>query len=109
MQRLQAIAFLVILLVAPLSMVAQGASLARQEKQAQLMAQRDDCAHLALGICGCQRGPMAAFNLLAPMPDMVLPHSVHLPAMTILSPALRSSGFVVPLGYTPVAFHPPRS
>ena len=109
MRRLQAIALLVILSTAPLAMVAQGASLARQEQQMQWMAQRDDCAHMGLGFCGCQRGPMAALNLLVPMPNMVLPHAAQLPDLTVQCPSLRSSGSVVPLGYTPVEFHPPRS
>lgn len=108
MRRLQAIALTLLLLTAPLAMVAQGASLAHKNKQIWLNAQTDDCAHVPLGICGCQRGPMESLGLLAPMPDMVLPRAVQLPALTIQGPTLRSSGFVDPPGYAPVMFHPPR-
>ena len=109
MRRLQAIALLMILLTAPLAMVANGASLARQEMRMQLMAQRDDCSHMRFGICGCQRWPTGSFSLLTPIPDMVLPHTIQFPVLTIQNPSLCSSGLVVPPGYSPVAFHPPRA
>lgn len=108
MRFFQAIVLLVTLVTAPLAVVANAASFTRYQDQLQLMAQQDDCAHIPLGICGCERGPAPALSLISPLGEFVLPQPVPLPSLKISSPELRAPDFVVRWGFSPVAFHPPR-
>jgi hypothetical protein len=108
MRRLQAIALVVTLLLAPLAVLANAVSLARYEKQLRLAAQNDDCAHVSLGICGCEKGPLPVLSLVSPLPDMLLPRPVPFPALKIETPAFQALDLVAPSGFSPIAFHPPR-
>ncbi|HVB33372.1 MAG TPA: hypothetical protein VNJ52_03220 [Patescibacteria group bacterium] len=108
MRRIQAITIVLTLLMAPLALLANGAAVTRFQKELSLIAQQDDCAHIALGICGCHPVPVSALNLISPLPDIVLPRPLPLPLLERRSPEFRAPDIVLPPGFSPVAFHPPR-
>lgn len=108
MRRVQAIALVFTLLMAPLALLANGTSIVRYQKEMSRIAQQDDCPQIPLGICGCHPGPIPALNLIQPLPDMVLPSPVPLPLQEVRAAELSAPALILPPGFLPVAFHPPR-
>ncbi|HVB99046.1 MAG TPA: hypothetical protein VNJ12_06905 [Candidatus Dormibacteraeota bacterium] len=109
MRKVQSIALILSLLLAPLALVANSASMARYEQQLRMMAHDDYCAHAApLGICGCYPGNAPAPIVISPLPEMLLSRPVSTPLLQIRPQARPAPDLIFPAGFSSVTFHPPR-
>lgn len=111
MRQLQAIALLIVLVAAPMALVAGAWKCACAPAYCTMghcmMRHQERCQGTRTALeCDCMRFP--SFAMLAPLTQMILPQPASLPGVERTLPDSPAIALAILPGFLPAPFHPPR-